>query len=87
MNLTGLRNRLAHLAGTVAPPETRIAPHLLAELKAVWKARWPEKTEADWCRRTLGVIDKVMAMNSEERAILLARLDAKITQPNERTTT
>jgi hypothetical protein len=79
VNLGDLRRRLAHLAGAVAPPENRIAPDLLAGFKVVWQARWPEKTETDWRRRTLGVIDKVMAMNSEERATLLAKLDAKIT--------
>ena len=82
MNFSGLRNRLAHLAGTAAPPEIGIAPHLLAGLKAAWRSRWPEKTEADWHRRTLDVIDKVMAMNSEERARMLAELDAKITAAN-----
>jgi hypothetical protein len=62
-------------------PETRLPPHLLAELKAVWKARWPQQGEADWPRH-LRVINKVMRMNSEQRAAMLAELDAKITAHN-----
>jgi hypothetical protein len=77
MNLSGLRTRLAHLAGATAPPETGIAPHLLADLKRHWKAHWPQQTEADWPRH-LRTIDRIMHMNSEQRAALLAELGAKL---------
>ena len=78
MSLQSLRARLVHLAGTVAPPETRLPPHLLADLKREWKRRWPQQTEAlDWPRH-LGVINKVLAMNSEQRATMLAELGDKL---------
>jgi hypothetical protein len=50
---------------------------LLAELKRAWKAHWPEQTESDWPRH-LGVIDKVLHMNSEAREQMLAELDDKL---------
>jgi len=78
MDLRTLRQRLARLAGTVATPETGIAPHLLADLKRHWKSQWPEQTEADWPRH-LRTIDRIMRMNSEERAVMLAELGAKLT--------
>ncbi len=78
MSLQSLRARLVHLAGTVAPPETGIPPHLLAGLKRHWKSQWPQQTEADWpCR--LRVIDKVLHMNSEQRAALITELGTKRT--------
>jgi hypothetical protein len=55
---------------------------LLAELKQAWKARWPQQTEADWPRH-LAVIDKVLGMNSEQRAAVLAELDAKMNSHRE----
>jgi hypothetical protein len=77
MNLSGLRTRLAHLAGATAPPETGIAPSLLADLKRHWKAHWPQQTEADWPRHRR-VIVRVLGMNSEQRATMLAELGAKL---------
>ena len=78
MNLSGLRRRLSHLADSAAPPEIRVAPHLLADLKRHWRAQWPEQTELDWPRH-LGVINKVLAMNSEQRAALITELGTKRT--------
>ena len=78
MSLQSLRARLVHLAGTAAPPETGIPPHLLADLKRYWRAHWPQQTESDWPRH-LRVIDKVLHMNSEQRAAMLAELGAKRT--------
>ena len=77
MSLFDLRRRLSHLADSAAPPEIRVAPHLLADLKRHWKSQWPQQTEADWPRH-LRTIDRIMHMNSEQRAALLAELGAKL---------
>jgi hypothetical protein len=50
---------------------------LLADLKRHWKAHWPQQTEADWPRH-LRTIDRIMHMNSEQRAALLAELGDKL---------
>jgi hypothetical protein len=77
MSLFDLRRRLDHLAGATATPETGIPPALLAGLKRHWKSQWPQQTETDWPRH-LRVIDKVLHMNSEQRAAMLAELDDKL---------
>lgn len=77
-SLGDLHRRLARLGATAAQPGTGIAPHLLAELKRAWKAHWPEQTESDWPRH-LRTIDRIMHMNSEQRAALIAELGAKLT--------
>ena len=76
MNLPSLRQRLARLAGLSAPPEIRLPPHMLASAKAAALRRWPLMSESDW-RRHLRTIDRVLHMNSEERAALLSDLDAR----------
>jgi len=82
MSLFDLRQRLARLGVTVTLPETRIAPDLLAGWKATCKAHWPQETEADWPRH-LRTIDRIMSMNSEERAALIAELGAKLNSHTE----
>jgi hypothetical protein len=66
----------------VAPLEARLPPHLLAELRSAWKIRWPEQIESDW-RRHLATIDRIMHMNSEDRAVMLAELDSKLNHHTE----
>ncbi len=79
MDLRGLRQRLARIGVAAAPPEIRLPPHLLASAKAAALRRWPLMSESDW-RRHLRTIDRVLHMNSEERATLLSDLDARATR-------
>ena len=76
-SLGDLHRRLARLGATAAQPGTGIPPHLLAGLKEEWRARWPQLTESDWPRH-LRTIDRIMHMNSEQRAALIAGLGDKL---------